>query len=38
MARAIKWQIESRKILPLPDNLTWESFGIRFRNELEKLM
>ncbi len=38
MARAIKWQLENRKTLPLPDNLTWESLGIRFRNELEKLM
>jgi glycosyltransferase involved in cell wall biosynthesis len=38
MARAIKWQIENRKTLPLPDNLTWKSLGTRVRNELEKLL
>jgi len=38
MTRAIKWQLENRKTISLPNNLTWEALGKRFKNELEKLL
>ena len=38
MARAIEWQLENRKTISLPNNLTWEALGKRFKNELEKLL
>jgi len=38
MARAIKWQIENKKTLSLPDSLNWEALGARLKNELVKLL
>ena len=38
MARAIKWQLENRRTISLPNNLTWEALGTKLKNELEKLL
>jgi glycosyltransferase involved in cell wall biosynthesis len=38
MVRAIKWQLENRKTISLPNNLTWEALGTKLKNELERLL
>ena len=38
MERAIKWQLENRRTIPLPNNLTWEELGIKLKKELNKLL
>ncbi|MGV7222853.1 MAG: glycosyltransferase [Nitrospinales bacterium] len=37
MERALKFQLETPTIAKLPDSLTWESLGKKFRNVLESL-
>lgn len=38
MAKAIKRQLKSPKLVPFPVNLTWESLGKKFRKVLERLL
>ena len=38
MAKAIKWQLETPKLVPLPESLKWEALGKKFRQVLERLL
>ena len=37
MIRAIRWQLKNRKVVPLPENLSWKKLGLKLYNLLNAI-